>query len=267
MRVFSHLLALLTLVIPSILAVTLSGQIQFGNLITRETLPVGSKVSINHGERKVWIKGDGSFEISNVDEGEYILEPIIPGYIFNSYFITIESIIPIESNSPINSNSNSNSKSDSEISISSIEPTFIIHIQPFYPSKLPLPINSISLNHPLIITPLSKEDYFINKGGMNILGMLKSPMVLMMLFSAIMLFALPKLTAALADDPEMAKEMADTRARMNNFQSMDLAGSLSNMLAGSSENAPVTNTIQASSGSNTPNRSGANAGGKKRRGR
>ncbi|KAK6907131.1 hypothetical protein I203_101121 [Kwoniella mangroviensis CBS 8507] len=258
MKFISSFLALLTL-LPTILAVTITGQIKFGDFPTRNILPVGSKVSINNGERKVWVKDDGSFEVPHIDEGEHILEPLIPGYIFQSYLITIHpSTMP-----PPPSQPSSPSSEDPSTPSSPTIPTYSIHIQPFYPAKAPLPISSTSLAHPLMITPLAREDYFTPKGGMNILGMLKSPMVLMMLFSAVMLFALPKLTASMADmDPEMAKEMAETREKMKGFQNMDLAGSLSNMLAGSTEDSP-------NSGTNTPNKSGSNSGsgGKKRRGR
>jgi hypothetical protein len=45
----------------------------------------------------------------------------------------------------------------------------------------------------------------------NILGLFKSPMVLMMLASGVMMFALPKVMASVEADPEMKKEMAEAR--------------------------------------------------------
>ncbi|WWC87669.1 uncharacterized protein L201_002560 [Kwoniella dendrophila CBS 6074] len=267
MKFIANFLALLTL-LPSILAVTLNGQIQFSDILPRFDLPIGSKVSINHGERKLWIKKDGSFEVPSLEEGEYILEPLVPGYIFQSYLITVEPQTPVaipEQSSP----AQPSDQPDPDIASSSTEPSFQIHVQPFFPSKLPLTtsLSSIPFNPFLLIQPLAKEDYFTPKSGLNLGGLLKSPMVLMMLFSAIMLFALPKLTASLSDmDPEMAKEMAETREKMNKYQNMDLAGSLSNMLAGSTESS-TTATVNTGSGSNTPSKSGtsANAGGKKGR--
>lgn len=38
--------------------------------------------------------------------------------------------------------------------------------------------------------------YYVPPAGMNILQMLKSPMVLMMLFSGVMAFAVPKMTVS-----------------------------------------------------------------------
>nr|XP_019050161.1 hypothetical protein I302_00583 [Kwoniella bestiolae CBS 10118]OCF29091.1 hypothetical protein I302_00583 [Kwoniella bestiolae CBS 10118] len=177
---------------------------------------------------------------------------------YMQYLITIS---PSNPPPPPSTPSSPASSDDPSIPSSPTSPTYSIHIQPHYPAKAPLPTTSTTLSHPLVISPLGREDYFTPKGGMNILGMLKSPMVLMMLFSAVMLFALPKLTASMADmDPEMAKEMAETREKMKGFQNMDLAGSLSNMLAG-----PTEESSPVASGSNTPSKS--SGAGKKRRGR
>ena len=49
-------------------------------------------------------------------------------------------------------------------------------------------------------------------------------MVLMMLFSAVMMFALPKLIESMDMDPEMAKDMAETRKKMQGMQNMDFMG-------------------------------------------
>jgi hypothetical protein len=43
------------------------------------------------------------------------------------------------------------------------------------------------------LTPKALEEFYTDARGLNIFGMLKSPMVLMMLFSGIMMFAVPKL--------------------------------------------------------------------------
>lgn len=44
-----------------------------------------------------------------------------------------------------------------------------------------------------MLRPLGQEDYYTKRGGANVLGMLKSPVVLMMLASGAMMFALPKI--------------------------------------------------------------------------
>jgi ER membrane protein complex subunit 7 len=51
--------------------------------------------------------------------------------------------------------------------------------------------------------------------------MLKNPMVLMMVFTAIMAFGVPKMMASMEIDPEMAKEVAEMREKAMNFQNTD----------------------------------------------
>jgi hypothetical protein len=71
--------------------------------------------------------------------------------------------------------------------------TETIHIQPYHPTKLPHdPLKSPSLPYPFILYG-RLDDYFIPAPGMNMLGLFKSPMVLMMLFSGVMMYAMPKL--------------------------------------------------------------------------
>lgn len=71
--------------------------------------------------------------------------------------------------------------------------TEMAHVQPWNPVKLPNdPRTSPSLPYPFILYG-REDDYFVPPPGMNVLGLLKSPMVLMMLFSGVMMYAMPKL--------------------------------------------------------------------------
>ncbi|WWD16716.1 hypothetical protein CI109_101147 [Kwoniella shandongensis] len=263
MRVSTTLLAILSL-LPFISAVTISGQIAFSELFPRAALPPSSQVSLDYGSTRVWIKHDGSFEVHHVDEGEHILEALVPGYTFQPLLITITP----ETSSPSSLVTPSSPSDDLSIPISPVEPTHQIHVQAFHPSRQPLPPTTASLPHPLVLAPLGKDNWFTPKGGMNVLGMLKNPMVLMMLFSGIMMFGMPKLIATMQDmDPEIAKEAAEARKKVMGAQNMDWTGSLSNMLAGTTEDAPIKPVAPAPTTGGTPNRSGTPAGGKKRRGR
>lgn len=68
-----------------------------------------------------------------------------------------------------------------------------VHVQPWQPAKLPLdPYNSPSLPYPFILYG-RQDDYFMPAPGMNVLALLKSPMVLMMLFSGVMMYLMPKM--------------------------------------------------------------------------
>lgn len=68
-----------------------------------------------------------------------------------------------------------------------------LHVQILNPARQPLPVSAVSLPYPLVLEPVAKENYFVPQSGMNMLGLLKSPMVLVMLFSGIMMWAMPKL--------------------------------------------------------------------------
>ena len=48
--------------------------------------------------------------------------------------------------------------------------------------------------------------------------MLKSPIILMMLASGLMMFVLPKVMASVEADPELKKEMADARRMLTGKQ-------------------------------------------------
>lgn len=69
----------------------------------------------------------------------------------------------------------------------------IVHVQLWHPTKLPNdPYTSPSLPYPFILYG-RVDDYFTPAPGVNVLGLFKSPMVLMMLFSGVMMYAMPKL--------------------------------------------------------------------------
>ncbi|KAK1920964.1 hypothetical protein DB88DRAFT_501687 [Papiliotrema laurentii] len=170
-----------------------------------QVVPIGSKVVLDHGSKTSLILADGSFVIHGVPDGEHLLQPIVPGYTLPTTLYTIA-----ESS---------------------------IHAQPYIPSRLPLPTSTPSMPLPIALVP-HPEDYYTAPQGVNILAMLKNPMVLMMLFSGVMMYALPKLTASMDLDPDMAKDMAETRKKMQGMQNMDFMESLSSMLAGESADSP-----------------------------
>ncbi|KAI7868145.1 hypothetical protein BDF14DRAFT_1796773 [Spinellus fusiger] len=66
------------------------------------------------------------------------------------------------------------------------------------------------MQHPLEIRSLAKADYFIEKQNFQIMGILKNPMFLMLGFSGLIMFVMPKMMKSL--DPEAMKEMAESQA-------------------------------------------------------
>jgi hypothetical protein len=70
-----------------------------------------------------------------------------------------------------------------------------IHLKPYHPSLLPVPPTETtpSLPYPIQIVPVVKIQYYEQPQGANIMGLLKNPMVLMLAFTGIMAFAMPKM--------------------------------------------------------------------------
>lgn len=72
------------------------------------------------------------------------------------------------------------------------------HVQAFIPGKQALPLSSASLEFPLRVGAAYAQSYYTEASAMNVLQMLKSPMVLMMLASGVLAFVVPKLTVSRA---------------------------------------------------------------------
>nr|OQO23908.1 hypothetical protein B0A51_07298 [Rachicladosporium sp. CCFEE 5018] len=97
------------------------------------------------------------------------------------------------------------------------------------------------------IRPTGMKDFYQQRGGFNLVGFLKSPMILMGLVSVVMIFGMPYLmenSEALLDlDPETKKEFeemqksgptAQASSAVDSIQNFDLAGFLSGKSASSS---------------------------------
>ncbi|ODN80751.1 hypothetical protein L202_02907 [Cryptococcus amylolentus CBS 6039] len=226
-------------------AASIKGNIAFNDVLPVESLPIGSSVSLDHGLDRVLVKQDGSFEIFDVPEGIHHVETLIPGYVVQPLWVTISPPIPpIAEDGPPS-----------------------LHIQSANPARQALPPSSPSLTYPIVLEALGKESYFVPKGGMNILGMLKNPMVLMMLFSGVMMYGMPKLVASMeSSDPDLSKEMAETRKKMAGFQNGDWAGAISSLLAGPEEEKPAKAVKPAATPqSPQPSAPAAKSGGGKKR--
>ncbi|EME86129.1 uncharacterized protein MYCFIDRAFT_59341 [Pseudocercospora fijiensis CIRAD86] len=100
------------------------------------------------------------------------------------------------------------------------------------------------------VIPAARKDFYQQRGGFNVLGFLKSPMILMALFSVVMIFGLPYLMdnmdpEAKAEFEEMSKKspLTGSSGAASQMQNFDLAG----FLAGRSS-APAEQPAPAASG-------------------
>ena len=148
------------------------------------SLPISARVdltAISGPSRSAFILSDGSFSMSvpltnpgspaltgspDVEAGAWILEPRAAGWTFSPLLLMVEG--------------------DS------------VHVQTYHPARLALSRSSSpSLPYPVVLRANGREEYFSAVPGTNVLGMLKSPMVLMMLFSAGMMYVMPKMMVRL----------------------------------------------------------------------
>jgi hypothetical protein len=53
------------------------------------------------------------------------------------------------------------------------------------------PVSTISLPYPITLTPRSKNAYFVPRESFNLVGMFQNPMMLIMVFTGVMMFAMP----------------------------------------------------------------------------
>ncbi|KAK5163599.1 uncharacterized protein LTR77_010548 [Saxophila tyrrhenica] len=81
------------------------------------------------------------------------------------------------------------------------------------------------------VRPFAQKEFYMERGGFNILSFLKSPMILMSLVSVVMIFGLPKMMENM--DPEMKAEMEQMSSKgpisgsegaASQIQNFDLAG-------------------------------------------
>ncbi|ORX50968.1 hypothetical protein DM01DRAFT_1408949 [Hesseltinella vesiculosa] len=90
-----------------------------------------------------------------------------------------------------------------------------------------------SVPYPFTFRARAHAEYFTEKQAFNMLAMFKNPMFLMIGFSAIMMFVMPKMMKNL--DPEMMKELQDSQASTQNM--MKEVPSLSQMFSQAQQQA------------------------------
>ncbi|KAG0629225.1 hypothetical protein M758_1G086800 [Ceratodon purpureus] len=130
------------------------------------------KVIINAGEQVSFIRTDGSFSFEGVPGGTYLLEVAALGYFFPMVRVDVSSRLP------------------GEIRASYIE-------------------GPRRISGSLVLEPLREENYYEIREPFSLMGLLKSPMGLMIGFMVICVFLLPMLMDSI--DPEEMKRLQETQ--------------------------------------------------------
>ncbi|KAG0014094.1 hypothetical protein BGZ80_010655 [Entomortierella chlamydospora] len=158
-----------------------------------------TRVILSGGQYTATITRDGRFVFPDVGEGSYLLQVQNPQYIYP----TIKLIV---------------TGKDSR--------AHVVNIGTDWSN------NDNALQLPLVLTPRAPVSYFVPREGFKISHLFANPMMLMMGFSLLMLFVMPKLMANM--DPEAMEEMQGMQdaAQMPNFEMPDISATLAKFSTG-----------------------------------
>jgi len=161
-------------------------------------LPKGARISqsrifLRNGyQMTTFIRQDGSFTFHDVSPGSYILEILMVDYFF----------LPVR----LDVSAREKGRVRASLLVPSSSSSQSLSLQNIRKDKL---------QYPLSLTPIHKPDYFQRRAPMNIMGMLKNPMVIMILITLVIVVVMPRMLANM--DPADIEEMK----RMQNNMSVN----------------------------------------------
>lgn len=167
-----------------------------------------TKVQINAGEFLGFLKYDGSFVLSNVPSGSYIVEVINPDFVYE----------------PVRIDINSKGK---------FRARKVNHIQTSLVFQVP---------YPLKMKALSRFRYFQLREQWRMTDILFNPMVLMMVVPLLLIMVLPKMM----NDPEAKKDM-ESLSSFTKMQDMpDMSEMITSYFSGAGGSTkPATKAVKA----------------------
>ncbi|KAG0365482.1 hypothetical protein BC939DRAFT_470784 [Gamsiella multidivaricata] len=176
-----------------------------------------TRVILSGGQYSAMITKDGKFVFPDVAAGSYLLEVQSPQYIYP----TVKVIV---------------SGNDSK--------AYLVSLGTDWSN------NDNVLQIPLTLNPRAPASYFIPREGFKLSHLFANPMMLMMGFSVLMLFIMPKLMANM--DSEAMEEMQGMQeaTQMPNFEMPDIAATLAKFSTGGGS----TSSQPAIQGSSTKKR-------------
>ena len=161
----------------------IKGELVFSSIPTGLDLKeLFQNTQVTVGSRYGFLRSDGSFVVSNLPSGSFILEVNCPKFEFPLVRIDI------------------NPKNDH------IRARRLDLVKPNHVSQ------DSSLVYPLILTPERTKDYFEQKQPWNLSSILMNPMVLMLVLPASLMLILPKLMGSM--DPNAQKDMEDSMQKL-----------------------------------------------------
>ncbi|KAJ3990539.1 hypothetical protein F5890DRAFT_1569753 [Lentinula detonsa] len=184
-------------------AVDVKGQISWNDICRGYNQLGHARVVLDNMKYGGGVLKDGSFVIPNVPSGTYLLSVISHDHKFDQ-----------------------DNTSSGEF----------IEVRPHIPGTPMNPASTILLPYPITISARERFNYFVPRESFNIMGMLKSPMILMMIFAGGLVLGMPYLMKNM--DPESLQEFKKEQAKMshaqNALQSGDFKSGLSALMGAAS---------------------------------
>jgi len=185
----------------------LKGQIEWNSMCPDFNALHSARAVLDDGRR--WSAGvlkDGTFVIRNVEPDQYVLSVLASDFLFDQVLVQVSN----ESSKP---------------------PTVM-------PYTLGTPMTDMSspvtLPYPLRISARRRNQYYVPHEGFNLVGMFQNPMMLLMAFAGVMVFATPYLMKNL--DTDAVKEVDERRHTVAKTQSSvpstDIGETLSDWVGG-----------------------------------
>ncbi|KAF9910600.1 hypothetical protein EC991_006159 [Linnemannia zychae] len=212
--IFSRPIAALAVAVVALLslssfasAANLSGFVvgQGENAHPRDLAPE-TRVLLSGGQFSSMVTKDGKFRFTNVPEGTYLLEVQSPQYIYPTIKVTLAGK---ETKANLVSFGFDWSNNDNPLQL------------------------------PLTLVPRAPSSYFIPREGFKISSLFANPMMLMMGFSVIMLFVMPKMMANM--DTEQMEEIQGMQEdmQMPSFEMPDISATLAKFTTGQSSSPQI----------------------------
>ncbi|RIA98685.1 hypothetical protein C1645_748935 [Glomus cerebriforme] len=178
-----------------------------GRLVTLKDLPQlepTTKIILDGGKYSALIRKNGKFVIDDVPQGSYLLEISSKKFIYPKIRVDVDS--------------------------EGIKP-FVTITGSEWSNTGP------SLQYPLELPARSTSEYFMVRDGFSITSLFANPYIIMMGFSVLLLFIMPKMMANM--DPNALKELQENQAQNPLPEMPDISTTLANYLSGGNNNANV----------------------------
>jgi len=157
-----------------------------------------TKVVVDGGKRSGFLREDGTFAVSGLPTGSYVIEVVNSDYYYE----------------PVRVDINSKGKMRAR-KLNNVQPTQVTQVP-----------------YPLKMKTMGRYSYFHKREEWKITDMLMNPMILMMVLPLLLITVLPKMM----NDPETKREMEQMQANMNVQNQMpEMSEIMANFFGGGSQ--------------------------------